>query len=751
MLPPKISKQKRIVSPPNNKSKQILRNDELLILINKLSNLFKNFTTILKNNIAKKKDMISFIDKNIQFAHKIVNNIYKHNYSFEQLKSLNDFLVQINIKTNGTRKNVQDEEQNLKQFLEESDTLLNEINIKYKNNIKKYYKNQNLQSSNQRKYEYNLALQSKSLSVNIKRNQSEDKNKQGNITMNYTQRNNTNRNENNDLYDKMINTSDSYRYNGNSFTGIINKFHEKNNDSNNIILFSPNKAKSIYNINLNSGKKINKNLINEKIYSKSEFSMKKNININKEKSHINLQRNNLEIKNELNSTNTHTSKLSRDFARNNKIKNLKLYCNPFKIKEINNRNLYSGYLVNSNSKNEEKEKEKEKNNTFFSFNTQENSNKFFNNSVNLFQKDNDMKNIKQEKIKMDVFIKEKINKLKLLKKENIIVNKKNIELITKIKDLENIINKLNDDLQNEINKNNVLNNLCKKQKNIIEYKISLLNDKRSELSKLLIKKNNEITELQKEIIIKNKEIEEYKSSMTKNIENKDNCKKLKEHYETVINEKNKKVLELNGMINKCKKERNILFNENEDNKVKIKNLNNSLNQYEKELEKKNEEINKIQIINNNNKININNLNNIDMANTEAELNKLKKENENINQEIKQLKEENEGLKEFAIKIKDKDEKITEENINYKEKISILQKENNEYKQYFKDKKNNSEKNGENYINIISELNEAKKEIKNVKKKNEELFNELESAKFVNHYHDNHSEGKALSNYEEEFD
>jgi chromosome segregation ATPase len=130
---------------------------------------------------------------------------------------------------------------------------------------------------------------------------------------------------------------------------------------------------------------------------------------------------------------------------------------------------------------------------------------------------------------------------------------------------------------------------------------------------------------------------------------------------------------------------------------------------------------------------------------------LKKENENINQEIKQLKEENEGLKEFAIKIKDKDEKITEENINYKEKISILQKENNEYKQYFKDKKNNSEKNGENYINIISELNEAKKEIKNVKKKNEELFNELESAKFVNHYHDNHSEGKALSNYEEEFD
>ena len=428
MLPRKPSKQKITVSPPtpNNKLKQILRNDELLILINKLSNLFKNFTTILKNNISQKKDMISFIDKNLQFAHKIVNNIYKHNYSFEQLKSLNDFFFQINIKNDGTRKNVQDEEQNLKLFLEESELLLNEINIKYKNNIKNNYKNQNLPTSNQRKNKYNLDLKSKSLSVDVKKNQSKDKNQQENIIMNYTQRNNTNRNENNNLYDKIYNTSNSNRLNENSFLRTINKFDEKNNDSNNIILFSPNKAKSIYNVNVNSGKKINKNLIYEKIYSKSEFAMKKNISENKGKSHINLNRNNLEIKNELNSTNTHTSKLSLDFPRDNKIKNLKLYNNQFEKKEINYRNLHSGYLVNSSYlKNEEKEKEK--NNIFYSYNTSENSNKFFNNSVNLFQKDNDMKNINQEKIKMDIFIKEKINKLKLLKKENITVNKKNME------------------------------------------------------------------------------------------------------------------------------------------------------------------------------------------------------------------------------------------------------------------------------------------------------------------------------------
>ena len=57
----------------------------------------------------------------------------------------------------------------------------------------------------------------------------------------------------------------------------------------------------------------------------------------------------------------------------------------------------------------------------------------------------------------------------------------------------------------------------------------------------------------------------------------------------------------------------------------------------------------------------------------------------------------------------------------------------------------------NNVNILLELNEAKKEINNLKKKNEQLFNELESKKFVNQFCDTFSEGKAISNYEEEFD
>ena len=67
------------------------------------------------------------------------------------------------------------------------------------------------------------------------------------------------------------------------------------------------------------------------------------------------------------------------------------------------------------------------------------------------------------------------------------------------------------------------------------------------------------------------------------------------------------------------------------------------------------------------------------------------------------------------------------------------------------KKLNIENNEINKNKIIIELNEAKKQINILKKKNEDLFNELENKKFKKIYCDNYSEGKAISNYEEEFD
>ena len=85
-----------------------------------------------------------------------------------------------------------------------------------------------------------------------------------------------------------------------------------------------------------------------------------------------------------------------------------------------------------------------------------------------------------------------------------------------------------------------------------------------------------------------------------------------------------------------------------------------------------------------------------------------------------------------------------------------------YKKYFTDKKIDmqndqnkkeikEENNDINNNNLLIELNNAKQEINSLKKKNEELFKELESRKFVNQYCEYFSEGKIISNYEEEFD
>ena len=188
MFPGKISKDTLILSPNYKQPKDIFYKDELLNLINRLSNLFKNFTNIVKNSISKKKDVISFIDNHIQFAHKIVNNIINHNYSLEQLKSLNNALVQIKAKTK-----ILNEEQKLMLYLEESDALLKEINNAQKNNLNKlnkYYNYQNILSPNHRIFKHNIEKINKSMNINMKRNKSEEKNNQENIRMNYTKLNN---------------------------------------------------------------------------------------------------------------------------------------------------------------------------------------------------------------------------------------------------------------------------------------------------------------------------------------------------------------------------------------------------------------------------------------------------------------------------------------------------------------------------------------------------------------------------------
>jgi chromosome segregation ATPase len=288
------------------------------------------------------------------------------------------------------------------------------------------------------------------------------------------------------------------------------------------------------------------------------------------------------------------------------------------------------------------------------------------------------------------------------------------------------------------------------------------------MSKLLYKKNNEIIKLQKDIFSKTKELEKEKEKEKNKFDKKEKNDKMKSYYENIINEKDAKQLELNSCIKMLKEENELLLSKNEKSKNQIKELNDTIIEYEKQLYQKNEEISKIKMDKINDMKNLQNKdNNIEIDRLKEEIEQLKKniKNNNSEEEINKLKEENEGLKQFFFKMKDKEEKIIEDNTDLKEKISSLKKENDAFKSYFNDKKVNMpslseynknmkrdiENKNFNLNDVLIELNNAKKEINILKKKNEDLFNELESKKFDNDFCGHFSEDKAMSNYEEEFD
>ena len=771
MIPKKISLDKLVSSPYHKNLMTMFKKDDFLILINQLSNLLKNFTKMLKNNISLKKEAISFIDSSTNYAYSIVNNIINHNYSFDQLKSLNETLIKIKEKSNDNKINILNEEQNLILFLEQIDKLFKTITNKQKMKIKNYVSNTyktNSNSPNIRLNKYNLGN-----SYNFSRS-------------NNSKRNNSQENQENSIIRKKFNII-TFKRNKNStknsesknLKSEINSIKSTNlfNERNSLTDYNTPTyiTKSSYNSEVTKYNKIKNTYFNNKnLILKYESLKKKNSQYQENIQRLNKLIDNykniigLLSKNKSNKEIIYKNKqITLLSQENDKLKkNLEIF-NNFNQQRIKYRNIKKKVLhsISDNSQ----IGDTDANNTSYSFN---NADLIHNNYLmNLKRKEKEIRLLKHEKIELEKFIKSHIERGELIEKEKSMIKNEFKKNNLMIKELENEINKLNKELKNEINKNEDLNSLCQNQKIKFEYEISIINDKRAELSKLIANKNNEIIKLQKELVIKNKEFEDYKLTIKKKIENNGNIKKVIIHYENIINEKNKKEFELNNKINNVKKENDILQNQNEKNKNKIKELNKIMNQYEKELSKKNEEINKIQIINNN-KININNMSKVDDTDKEKNNNEfnilkeqyqfIKNENNNLKEEIKKLKDENEGLKEFTFKIKEKEEKITEKNIIYKDKIFSLQKENDTYKQYFTDRNidismpthdmnKKKSKNEENSINLLNELNEAQKEINILKKKNEQLFTELESKKFEKQFGDNYSEGNIVSNYEEEFD
>ena len=515
MIPKKISLDKLVSSPYHKNLMTMFKKDDFLILINQLSNLLKNFTKMLKNNISLKKEAISFIDSSTNYAYSIVNNIINHNYSFDQLKSLNETLSKIKEKSNDNKINILNEEQNLILFLEQTDKLFKTITNKQKMKIKNYVSNTyktNSNSPNIRLNKYNLGN-----SYNFSRS-------------NNSKRNNSQENQENSIIRKKFNII-TFKRNKNStknsesknLKSEINSIKSTNlfNERNSLTDYNTPTyiTKSSYNSEVTKYNKIKNTYFNNKnLILKYESLKKKNSQYQE-----NIQRLNKLIDNykniigllsknrsnkEIIYKNKQITLLSQE---NDKLKkNLEIF-NNFNQQRIKYRNIKKKVLhsISDNSQ----IGDTDANNTSYSFN---NADLIHNNYLmNLKRKEKEIRLLKHEKIEFEKFIKSHIERGELIEKENSMIKNEFKKNNLMIKELENEINKLNKELKNEINKNEDLNSLCQNQKIKFEYEISIINDKRAELSKLIANKNNEIIKLQKELVIKNKEFEDYKLTIKK--------------------------------------------------------------------------------------------------------------------------------------------------------------------------------------------------------------------------------------------
>ena len=666
-------------SKTNNKS-NYKRDKSYDNIFNKLFSLFKNHIKQLKNNIAIKKDKLIYIISSSNYANSIVKNIIKHNYSFEQLKSLEDTIIQIKDQSSICSNNIIEEEQNLQLFTEEIKILLKSLDISYK---KKYNEYSNIQlncinngndSNLKNDSNYNLYP----FYLNNKRNIHKRTNSQDNREKINKQNNSTNKSQ---ISMRSKNDSLIYLKSDSKYKKTNSVFNENRNI--NFIKIKKNNlsnAQSTNNVEINKKDFLNHsvannmfefNIVNYKnLLSKYDEIKKQNEEY--EKSYKNLKKQILNYKNIIELLNkqignkTILEKTKQISLLNCQVQNLKKQLENTNLKSIgdihkNNKNLNLKYFEMDNMDTYESD---------INNNTRLSSYSLKKDAGNCNYLSNTAKTPKKLKMKNGSLL-SKMNfnyKDKILEKETnfMITNLKN-----KIKQYEIEIKNLKEKVTIEIDKNEELNNICQNQKIKFESEISKINDNRSELSKLLYKKNKEIIKLQKDLFSKTKELEKGKN-------NHDKKDKMNLCYENILKEKDAKQLELNATINVLKEENEILLRQNEKNKNNIKELNNTLTQYEKQLYQKNEEIIKIQIqkINDMKKPqNKDNNNEINKLTEEIGQLKEKIKNNNNEEEINKLKEENEGLKQFVFKMKDKEEKIVEDNNDMKEKISSLKKEN----------------------------------------------------------------------------
>ena len=440
------------------------------------------------------------------------------------------------------------------------------------------------------------------------------------------------------------------------------------------------------------------------------------IKLSEEKEMLNnniMPNHNINYENEINILN---AKLQ--YYINEKEKNEKLIKNLKKYNQILNHNNIKQARYNNmiNTKKQESEKSSE-------YNEENNNNNINNKNINI------KKNSKNENLKIDSFdVEIKSSSNKILNKESsnnsmndiIEIQNSNFELINQ-KDME--INKL----KNELEEKNIL--LKKREKIINEYALNIkkLNDENINLKENLKARIVELNEYKLKydddkklddsdrkikfdlILRENKDLKEkFNIAKEEKINNErkieelnediENLKESNENYKKQINEKNELIDKKNNELNEIKTINNNLKQTN-DNIVEkinnIKNQNEQLNKENNELTQKmhimednynlsKKEINDIKAINTELKNqlkksvssepkeeNIINLNNIDNKKDQDETNKIKKENDILQNRVIQLNTLIEELNTQSNQLNMKYSNLKKENKNLKDVSQAL--------------------------------------------------------------------------------
>ena len=771
-------------------------NDEFVKLINTLLDSIKEYYKVSKNITKNEKVLINSAEYGINNSQSIINKIINEEVDLNQINLYNKIIENLITTLNKLEININSSEKNLLYFFEDAKVLFRKMNLKRKEMIMNYQKRMN--SISNKKIGVSASNSSNKKNRYKMPNQSEIQSKLKNNLFMQNQKSEINCRISGKVLDGIFpyetkTLENNRNFNSNSINDvrirqkartyskkISNKFEDSkmvNGDKNEDSALKG-QYKGINNIEKYNNEEL------KMLVKKYEIQIKKlNIELKKYQMNDNRYTNYSTIQNDNQKKNKLILAL-KDNLRNSNIKYNELYSklndSQNKIKKLEEENLIlkssTTSLVNKSISFKDQEK---------------NANKTLTIKLNNLIKENSIlkKNIESLKYSNPVSLSDFNYRNSQQKNGYLIANQpleKEVELLRK-------------QLSDEMNKNKELLNKSISMKNKYNSEISQISKRNTELSKLLLNKQNALFKLEKDNLDKNKELANLKLSLN-NLKQNSNIdqekQKVIDSYKknnskgdinnNIIIENNKKEIEqlknLNNTLQdkikyyqtQIKNIKNELYEKIQEN-IELKNntdkqMRDMKNDYEntiKELEEKNKELESnlgdCQNFNNNLNQQIDSLNQQIVA-KDIKILELNYQNEQTQNKCSSLEEQNKKISEELNTKKTDDNKINEEN----QQISILKEEleqqkilsndlNNELSKIKNDKQILTKKisNYENEIlnnNKNNDINEEIKkklnqEIENLKKENSSL--KLNNEKLSNQLTDILSGNKKLDNINNE--